>query len=66
MSPDSTGSTVAVFSSHQNPSLVREPLPPATNSYVSFGTFADLYTPRPQAPESDMTFDSSVEEGGGE
>ncbi|KAG8721882.1 hypothetical protein FRC09_007220 [Ceratobasidium sp. 395] len=60
MSPDSTDSTLSV-SSHQDPSLVREPLPPATNSYALFGTLAHLYIPRPQAPEPDTTLDSSVE-----
>ncbi|KAG8782194.1 hypothetical protein FRC12_021074 [Ceratobasidium sp. 428] len=66
MSLDPSDSTLS-DSSHQDPSLVREPMPPATSSYVSFGTLAHLYIPsRPQGPQPDTTLDSLTEESGEE
>ncbi|KAG9091144.1 hypothetical protein FRC07_011925 [Ceratobasidium sp. 392] len=43
--------------------LVREPLPPITREYLSFGTFAELYIPHSQAPEPDTTFEGPVVSG---
>ncbi|KAG9074617.1 hypothetical protein FS749_013795 [Ceratobasidium sp. UAMH 11750] len=46
------------FPSRAGPSLLRESLPPCSPAYVTFGTLADAYPPRPQAPEPDRTLDS--------
>ncbi|KAG8779297.1 hypothetical protein FRC12_024452, partial [Ceratobasidium sp. 428] len=60
ISPDST---VALSRPGDGSSLVREPLPPVTSAYVSFGTLAEVHLPpRPQAPEPDITLDSPFEE----
>ncbi|KAG8682115.1 hypothetical protein FRC08_015185, partial [Ceratobasidium sp. 394] len=52
MSPD------VFFPTRAGRSLLRESLPPRSPAYVSFGTLADAYPPRPQAPEPDRTLSS--------
>ncbi|KAG8694209.1 hypothetical protein FRC08_008628 [Ceratobasidium sp. 394] len=54
MSPD------VFFPSQDGPSLLRESLPPRSPAYVTFGTLADAYPPRPQAPEPDRTISSGT------
>ncbi|KAG8744212.1 hypothetical protein FRC10_010574 [Ceratobasidium sp. 414] len=48
-----------IFLSQAGPSQLREPFPPRSPAYVSFGTLAELHPPRPQAPEPDTTLESS-------
>ncbi|KAG9086997.1 hypothetical protein FRC06_002777 [Ceratobasidium sp. 370] len=44
-------------------SLLREPLPPRSPGYVSFGSPVDMHLPRPNAPEPDRTLSSSSSSG---